>query len=86
MTLHSLNKLDSNLKALASTDTVSFNFSMSQESQFVNGQIPQRLGARKIIKKLGQFKDEGSLISVRLYNYATYMSLFDTKLSGVGAP
>ena len=84
MTLHSLNKLDYNLKAMAYTNTVSFTFNISQESSFVNQNLPMRFGARKIIKKLGQFKDDGSLISVKMYDYATYMSLFDTKLETMG--
>ena len=32
------------------------------------------------MKKLGKFKEEGSLISVKMYDYASYMSLFDSKI------
>lgn len=39
-----------------------------------------RLGSRKVIKRMGEFKQEGSLVSVKLYNHATYMTLFDNKL------
>ena len=55
ITLHSLNKLDSNLRALATSNEVSF-FSKcaSQESLFsTNTGLPMRQGSRKIIKKLG---------------------------------
>ena len=39
-----------------------------------------RLGSRKVIKKMGEFKQEGSLVSVKLYDHASYMTLFDSKL------
>ena len=70
ITLHSLNKLDSNLKAMATANSVSFNCSSSQEGSFTSSGVPMRLGARKNIRKLGEFKEEGSLISVKMYDYA----------------
>ena len=80
ITLHSLNKLDSNLCALAKAHDVSFyGSSASQEGLFASG-LPMRLGSRKVIKRMGEFKQEGSLVSVKLYNHATYMTLFDNKL------
>ena len=64
---------------MASANSLSFNCSTTQESSFASG-LPMRLGARKNIRKLGEFKEEGSLVSVKMYDYASYMSLFDNKL------
>ena len=65
---------------LAKAHDVSFYGSnASQESLFSSG-LPMRLGSRKVIKRMGEFNQEGSLVSVKLYNHATYMTLFDNKL------
>jgi len=37
-----------------------------------------RLGHSKSIEELGEFKEEGSLISVKMYDYTSYVHLFDS--------
>ena len=39
-----------------------------------------RLGARKNVKALGEFKEEGTIVSVKMFDYSAYMKLFESKL------
>ena len=39
-----------------------------------------RLGQRKKIADLGELTEEGCLISVKMYDHASYVNLFDSKL------
>lgn len=79
ITLHSSSKIDRTLLPLASSNAILFSSSNSQEGAFANG-LPIRLGRGRTFETLSEFKDEGSLVSVKMYDYSTYISLFDTKL------
>ena len=39
-----------------------------------------RLGARGNVKALGEFKEEGAIVSVKMFDYSAYMRLFESKL------
>ena len=77
--MHSLNRLDQSLKTLASTNAIHFNLSQTQENSFSAG-LPMRLGARGNVKALGEFKEEGAIVSVKMFDYSAYMRLFESKL------
>jgi len=67
------------MKVLASAHTIQFNEGNSQESTFCQG-LPMRFGSKHRIDTLGEFQEEGSLISVRMYDYEAYFTMFDSKL------
>ena len=79
VTLHSLNKQDQVLQALAMTNTMQYSEGSTQESTFSNG-LPQRFGSGPQVDTLGEFNDEGGLVSVRMYDYTQYAGMFDSQL------
>ena len=67
------------LQTLAMTNTMQYSEGTTQESTFSNG-LPQRFGSGPRVDTLGEFNDEGGLVSGRMYDYAQYAGMFDSQL------
>ena len=81
ITVQSFNRVDRLLAPLATSYTMQFDLNNSTENVYMNS-LPKRFAdfSQTSIKPLSEFHEEGTLISVKMYDYSSYIKMFDSRV------